>query len=165
MAHLESRREEDTKGIQSTSKNKYELRERLHKMKHGDMVDHLMGECGPDCEICDAGESGEMLDNDDEGEGDVHNVGSRSSKDHDSEEDDISRAGEEAECESKGDKHNLMKHGEHSAKHPGFKAVQARIAKKSGVSEKAAGAILAARSRSASAGAHKANPRLARVKG
>lgn len=53
----------------------------------------------------------------------------------------------------------------HSAKHPGFKAVQSKIASKEGLSKKAAGAILAARSRGASAAAHKANPRLNRVKG
>ena len=51
------------------------------------------------------------------------------------------------------------------AKHPGFKAVQARIAKKGGVSGKAAGAILAASSRNASAKAKKANPNLKKVKG
>jgi hypothetical protein len=49
-------------------------------------------------------------------------------------------------------------------KHPGFKAVQAQIAKKQGVSKKAAGAILAASSRGASAAAKKKNPRLKRVK-
>jgi len=49
--------------------------------------------------------------------------------------------------------------------HPGFKAVQNKIASKEGLSKKAAGAILAARSRGASAAAHKINPRLNRVKG
>ena len=49
-------------------------------------------------------------------------------------------------------------------KHPGFKAVQARIAKKQGVSKQAAGAILAASTRGASSKAKKANPRLWRVK-
>ncbi len=33
----------------------------------------------------------------------------------------------------------------HSAKHPGFKAVQSSIASKEGISEKSAGAILASR--------------------
>lgn len=47
-------------------------------------------------------------------------------------------------------------------KHPGFKAVQKKIAKKYGM--KRAGAILAASSRGASAKAKKANPRLRRVK-
>jgi hypothetical protein len=49
--------------------------------------------------------------------------------------------------------------------HPGFKAVQAKIAAKQGVSKKAAGAILAASTRKASAKAKAANPRLKRVKG
>lgn len=49
-------------------------------------------------------------------------------------------------------------------KHPGFKAVQADIAKKQGVSKEQAGAILAASSRGASAKAKKANPRLKKVK-
>lgn len=50
-------------------------------------------------------------------------------------------------------------------KHPGFKAVQKKIAEKEGVSEKAAGAILAAKSRGASAAAKKKNPNLKKVKG
>lgn len=48
--------------------------------------------------------------------------------------------------------------------HPGFKAVQNSIAKKQGISSKAAGAILASATRKASAKAKKANPRLLRVK-
>jgi hypothetical protein len=51
-----------------------------------------------------------------------------------------------------------------SKAHPGFKAVQSSIARKEGVSKKAAGAILANSSRNASAGAKKANPRLNKVK-
>lgn len=50
----------------------------------------------------------------------------------------------------------------HSAKHPGFKAVEAKIAKEPGVRNP--GAVLAAASRGASAKAKKANPRLKRVK-
>ncbi len=49
--------------------------------------------------------------------------------------------------------------------HPGFKSVQGRIAKKMGISQERAGAILASSSRKASAKAKKANPRLKRVKG
>jgi len=49
--------------------------------------------------------------------------------------------------------------------HPGFKAVQSKIASSEGVSEDAAGAILAASSRGASPAAKKKNPRLNRVKG
>lgn len=49
--------------------------------------------------------------------------------------------------------------------HPGFAAVQKKIAAKEGVSKKAAGAMLAASTRKASASAKKANPRLKRVKG
>jgi hypothetical protein len=52
-----------------------------------------------------------------------------------------------------------------SAVHPGFAAVQEKIAKNGGFSSKVAGAILASRSRDASASAKKANPRLNRVKG
>ena len=51
-----------------------------------------------------------------------------------------------------------------AVKRPGFKAVQAKIAAKSGVSKKAAGAILASSTRKASAKAKAANPRLKRVK-
>lgn len=47
-------------------------------------------------------------------------------------------------------------------KHPGFKTVQKKIAKKYGM--KRAGAILAASTRKASPAARKANPRLKRVK-
>ena len=49
--------------------------------------------------------------------------------------------------------------------HPGFKAVQSKIARKEGISSDRAGAILASSSRNASAKAKKANPRLKRVKG
>lgn len=52
-----------------------------------------------------------------------------------------------------------------SIKHPGFKAVQKKVARQQGVSMEAAGAILAAAARNASAKAKKANPRLKRVKG
>lgn len=48
--------------------------------------------------------------------------------------------------------------------HPGFKSVQKSIAKKSGVSMKSAGAILASKTRGASKAAKRANPRLKRVK-
>jgi len=50
-----------------------------------------------------------------------------------------------------------------SKAHPGFKAVQDKIAKKEGVSKKSAGAILAASSRGASAAAKKKNPKLKKV--
>ena len=51
-----------------------------------------------------------------------------------------------------------------SAKHPGFKAVQKKI-EAEGYSKKSAGAILAKKTRGASAAAKKKNPRLKRVKG
>ena len=47
----------------------------------------------------------------------------------------------------------------------GFKKNQAKIAKREGVSKKAAGAILASSSRKASAAAKSKNPRLKKVKG
>lgn len=46
-----------------------------------------------------------------------------------------------------------------------FKSVEKKIEKKSGVSKKAAGAILANASRKASPAAKKANPNLKKVKG
>lgn len=52
----------------------------------------------------------------------------------------------------------------HSAKHPGFKAVAAKIGKRYGSAKKGA-AILASATRKASKSAKKANPRLKRVKG
>ena len=51
------------------------------------------------------------------------------------------------------------------AAHPGFKAVQSKIAAKGGYSKKAAGAILASATRGASAKAKRKNPNLKRVKG
>jgi len=51
-----------------------------------------------------------------------------------------------------------------AAKHPGFKAVQKKI-QGEGYSARAAGAILAKKTREASAGAKRKNPRLKRVKG
>lgn len=50
-------------------------------------------------------------------------------------------------------------------KHPGFKAVQAKIARREGISKERAGAILAASARRASARAIAKNPNLKRVKG
>ena len=61
--------------------------------------------------------------------------------------------------------HGNPSHYSDASKHPGFKAVQSKIAAKEGISQDRAGAILAASSRHASAGAKKANPRLKRVKG
>ncbi len=49
-------------------------------------------------------------------------------------------------------------------KHPRFKAVASKIAKKEDVSKKAAGAILADASRKASPAAKKSNPSLKKVK-
>lgn len=49
-------------------------------------------------------------------------------------------------------------------KHPGFKAVQASIAAREGISSKAAGAILADATRHASPAAKRANPNLKKVK-
>jgi hypothetical protein len=50
-------------------------------------------------------------------------------------------------------------------KHPGFKAVQKKIAAKQGISMERAGAILASGARKASKKAVAANPRLKRVTG
>jgi len=57
-----------------------------------------------------------------------------------------------------------MARGLRANPHPGFKSVQAKIAKRSGVSKDAAGAILASATRKASKAAKKRNPRLKRVK-
>ncbi len=51
-----------------------------------------------------------------------------------------------------------------SAKHPGFEKAAAGIAKRQGIGEAAAAAILAASTRNASAAAKKANPKLKKVK-
>lgn len=51
-----------------------------------------------------------------------------------------------------------------SKKHPGFKAVQAKV-EKEGYAKKQAGAIVANASRKASPAAKKANPKLKKVKG
>lgn len=53
----------------------------------------------------------------------------------------------------------------HSKAHPGFKAVANKVAKKEGVSPSRAAAIVASSARNASKAAHKANPRLNKVKG
>lgn len=49
--------------------------------------------------------------------------------------------------------------------HPGFKAVQSKIAAQKGISPDRAGAILGAATRRASPAARKRNPRLNRVPG
>lgn len=51
-----------------------------------------------------------------------------------------------------------------ATKHVGFKAVQRSIARKEGVSMKAAGAILASSTRKASPAAKRKNPNLRKVK-
>lgn len=53
----------------------------------------------------------------------------------------------------------------HSKAHPGFQAVARKIAQKQGVSPDRAKAMLAAKTRHASAAAKRRNPRLKRVKG
>ncbi len=55
--------------------------------------------------------------------------------------------------------------GEMAKAHAGFKAEQAKIAKKEGIPKKNAGAILASASRHASPAAKRANPRLMKVSG
>jgi hypothetical protein len=55
------------------------------------------------------------------------------------------------------------KKSEHSSEHPGFKAVEKKIGRESGIRNP--GAVLAAASRRASPAAKAANPRLKRVKG
>jgi hypothetical protein len=50
-------------------------------------------------------------------------------------------------------------------KHPGFKAVAAKVAAKQGVSKERAAAIVAAGARKASPAAVKANPNLKKVSG
>lgn len=59
----------------------------------------------------------------------------------------------------------MTRGGRRSVKHPGFASVQTSIARREGISQERAGAILAASSRGASKAAKKANPRLRRVKG
>jgi hypothetical protein len=49
--------------------------------------------------------------------------------------------------------------------HPGFKGAAASVEKREGVSKESADRIIAAGARNASAKAHKANPRLNKVKG
>lgn len=56
----------------------------------------------------------------------------------------------------------MAKAAKKSAKHPGFKAVAAKIARQPGIRD--AGAVLAARTRKASPAAKRANPNLKRVK-
>lgn len=63
------------------------------------------------------------------------------------------------------ERRNNMAAKKKSKAHPGFKAVQAQIAKKQGLSMERAGAILAAGARKASPAAKKANPNLKKVKG
>jgi hypothetical protein len=54
---------------------------------------------------------------------------------------------------------------QHTKKHPGFEATADEIARREGISIERARAMLAAGARGASKKAHKANPRLNRVKG
>lgn len=160
---------------QGTTRNKFKTIARAQNMSHGDLMDkvqdHMMNCTDPDCDICDKGESGSSLDQDEEGEekaSNSHNRGTRSSTYRTGSGRRIDEEGKSAVKESKSDKHNLMKHGQevkHTSKHPGFQAVKEKIAGKQHISEKAAARILAFRSRNASAAAKHANPRLKRVAG
>lgn len=71
---------------------------------------------------------------------------------------DLVRKRAKAEGESIGTERKEMKH-------PGFEAVEKKIAGERGVSEERAGAILAASTRRASPAAKRANPNLKKVKG
>lgn len=51
----------------------------------------------------------------------------------------------------------------HTKAHPGFKAVEAKVAREPGIRNP--GAVVASGARHASKAAHKANPRLNRVRG
>ena len=62
-------------------------------------------------------------------------------------------------------KERKKEYGFAKGKHPGFKAVQKKIAAKQGVGMERAGAILAAGARKASKKAVAANPRLKKVSG
>lgn len=90
---------------------------------------------------------------------------SKSSDDYHSGRTNLVNLGDQEERSDRSEiKGNLLKHGQ-STKHPGFAAVSKKIAAKSHLPMKAARAILAHRTRMASAGAKKANPRLRRVPG
>lgn len=159
--------------VQKATRDKYKTIARAKSLNHDELMDHVqshMLSCmDPDCNVCDMGQSGSMIDDDDEDESteksDTHREGEEASEGRRGAGYDIDREGEKAVKDSRGDKHNLMQHGEHTSKHPGFKAVASKIANQQGVSRKAAGAILAARSRGASRAAKKTNPRLNRVRG
>lgn len=71
----------------------------------------------------------------------------------------------ESELTSSENTKNKEKPVELAEKHPGFKKVAQKIAKKQGVSAERAKAMLAASTRKASASAKQRNPRLKRVKG
>ena len=158
---------------QKTTKDKYALISRAKSLRHDELLDkiedHMLGCTDEDCDICDLGQSGQFIDDDDSGDEASYDKGTRSSEGREGV-GNIDSMGEEAVRESKGDKHNLMRHGQEvsskgGGRHPGFAKVQSKIASQQGLSRKAAGAILASRTRSSSAAAKKANPRLKKVMG
>jgi hypothetical protein len=59
---------------------------------------------------------------------------------------------------------SLGKKTEKKDAHPGFKAIESKIASKEGISKDSAGAILASAARKSSPAANKANPNLKKVK-
>lgn len=61
-------------------------------------------------------------------------------------------------------KKTAVKKSTKSKEHPGFKAVEKKI-ENEGYTKEQAGAILASKTRKASSAAHKANPKLNKVKG
>jgi len=114
------------KHSQGTTRDKYKTVARAQKMKHDDLMDHVTSHmlscCDDDCDICDLGQSGSMIDNDDEGNGPEHTYGTRSSKGREGA-DNIDSVGKKAQSDSKSDKQNLMRHGEHITKRDKRKAV------------------------------------------
>lgn len=82
MAHIAEERQH-----KEVTRDKYKIIAKARSMKHDELQDHvqshMLGCTDPDCDICDMGESGSMIDDDDEGEPtgkNTHNIGKRSSK-------------------------------------------------------------------------------------
>ena len=71
------------KGIQKTTRNKFKAIAHAKGLAHGALMnkvqDHMMSCADEDCDICDMGQSGSMIDDDDVGEKPTHNKGTRSS--------------------------------------------------------------------------------------
>jgi hypothetical protein len=68
---------------QGTTRDKYKTIARAKSLRHEELMDHIQNHmlscCDDDCDICDLGQSGSMIDDDSGDGGPIHSKGTKSS--------------------------------------------------------------------------------------